>query len=593
MLVHGCGTYYNLLHDYFTTFDGVEAFANNIEKYNLRNKYRNVYNEDIKNFKFEYYDIIIIGDVLEHLTIEEAQKALKYCEQRCKQLIVAVPYMLPQDAVENNIYEIHKQPDLTKENMKERYPSLKLLIGNSDYGYYVKQNNQDFQEQDMLDIIIPCYNLEKYIGRCLQSLKEQTNNLDIKRKIIFVLDNCIDKTKEIIQNEMQNSQWKYEIYETKQGCAGGARNIGLEHSNSRYIWFIDGDDWLAQDDAIDIVLDCMLRDNMDIVEFKTKSNANPQGIFGGGTVWNAMYSARIIGDYRFNNRLNGEDNDFYDEMRKRKPKFGKIALAPYFYNYPREDSLSDRAYKTYSNQKQVIAIAATKNYYQYLYPYLCSYTKYNFYRKIYIFIEDDKLNLPFGNIEYININKIPLNPNGLNYNTGYSKASLVRLYLTDFVKEDKVLWLDMDLIIRDNINELFELNIDDYYCAGVIDQGAKTNLMTPNIKIDKNHYINSGVILFNLKKIREENKQKELDNYVNTNHLYYPDQDTINAVFKDKILFIDNKYNSSPFTGVDTNFKIYHWAGGKKGWVYKREHGELWIAAENLTDPNVKLKTNE
>ena len=157
----GCGTYYDLLNDYFTTFDGDEAFAPNIDRYDLKNKYRNVYNKDIKDFEFDYYDIIIIGDVLEHLSIEDAQKVIKYCENRCKQLIVAVPYTMPQDAIEDNIYEIHKQDDLTIENMKERYPSLKLLIHNSDYGYYVKKDNKDFDEEYMLNLIIPCHNLEE------------------------------------------------------------------------------------------------------------------------------------------------------------------------------------------------------------------------------------------------------------------------------------------------------------------------------------------------------------------------------------------------------------------------------------------------
>jgi lipopolysaccharide biosynthesis glycosyltransferase len=82
--------------------------------------------------------------------------------------------------------------------------------------------------------------------------------------------------------------------------------------------------------------------------------------------------------------------------------------------------------------------------------------------------------------------------------------------------------------------------------------------MTPNISIDKNSYINSGVVLFNLDKIRKEKKEKELDNYVNNNKLFYPDQDTINVVFKNNILFLNNKYNSSLFTGVAPDFKIYH-----------------------------------
>ena len=589
----GCGTYYNLLSDYFTIFDGVEVFAPNIEKYNLRNKYRKIYNEDIKDFKFDYYDIIIIGDVLEYLSIKDAQKVINYCENKCKQLIVAVPYMMSQDAIEDNKYEIHKQSDLTIENMKTRYPNLKLLIHNADYGYYVKKDNKDFSEEYMLNLIIPCHNLEKWIKPCLNSICIQKNNLGLKRKAIFICDNCNDNTELIIKDTMDKSEWEYEIYETNKGCPGGARNVGLDHANARYIWFIDGDDWLVGEDSIDIVLDCMLRDDMDIVQFKIRSNANPNGEFGGGTVWTAMFSSRLIGDYRFNDKQNGEDNDFCEEMwNHRNPKFGKIALAPYFYNYPRENSLSDIAYSCYKKQKQVIALACTKNYYKYLWTWLYAYTRNNYYKKIYLFIEDNKLNLPFINIEYININKVPLDKNGLNYNTGYSKASLVRLYLSNFIKEDIVLWLDIDLIVKENINELWDIDLNDYYAAGVVDLGAKTNLMTPNIDINKNCYINSGVVLFNLKKIREDKKDIELNNFVNENKLYYPDQDTINVIFKNNILLLENKYNSSLFTGVNKNFKIYHWAGSKENWVYDREYSKLWIDLEKNQDIDFKLEVS-
>lgn len=136
----GCGTYYNYLGDYFTNMDAVEVFTPNIEMYDLRNKYNKVYNADIRYLQYGRYDIIIFGDVLEHLTVEEAQKVLDYALKRCKQVVVAVPYMYPQDAIKDNIYEIHKQPDLTKENMLERYPSLKLLYGCDAYGYYIKKD---------------------------------------------------------------------------------------------------------------------------------------------------------------------------------------------------------------------------------------------------------------------------------------------------------------------------------------------------------------------------------------------------------------------------------------------------------------------
>ena len=88
--------------------------------------------------------------------------------------------------------------------------------------------------------------------------------------------------------------------------------------------------------------------------------------------------------------------------------------------------------------------------------------------------------------------------------------------------------------------------------------------MTPNLNIDKNLYINSGVLLLNLDKIRKDKKDKELNDFVNKNKLMYPDQDTINVVFKNNIYFLENKYNSSLFTGEVSDFKIYHWAGNKE-----------------------------
>lgn len=137
----GEGTYYNLLKDYFKDIDAVEVYKPNIERYRLKDKYRNVYNVDIKDFKYgeKDYDIIIFGDVIEHLEIDEAQEVLKYAYDRCKEMVVAVPYCYEQGIEEGNIYEIHKQADLTPENVLERYPMLKLLFRNDEYGYYIKK----------------------------------------------------------------------------------------------------------------------------------------------------------------------------------------------------------------------------------------------------------------------------------------------------------------------------------------------------------------------------------------------------------------------------------------------------------------------
>ena len=198
-----------------------------------------------------------------------------------------------------------------------------------------------------ISIIIPCHNLETWIEPCLKSLCKQENTLGIKREVIFVLDKCTDSTQEIIKLMMNKSDWNYSIIPTNFGCSGYARNAGLESASGKYIWFIDGDDWLTAPNAIDTLVTFAETNLADIVEFKIKSKANPEGIYGEGTVWRALISRNIIGETRFNDRQNGEDNDFSWEIwNKPNAKYFKIDFAPYFYNYPRLGSLSDIAYNT-------------------------------------------------------------------------------------------------------------------------------------------------------------------------------------------------------------------------------------------------------
>lgn len=136
----GCGTYYWLLGDYFK-MDAVEVFTEFIDKYKLDTLYEHVFNIDIKDFRYKHYDLIIFGDVIEHLSVEGAQKVLEYALPRCDDLVVAVPYLYEQGIIEDNEYEIHLQPDLTKEVMTERYPYLELVIDYNNYGYYHKKKS--------------------------------------------------------------------------------------------------------------------------------------------------------------------------------------------------------------------------------------------------------------------------------------------------------------------------------------------------------------------------------------------------------------------------------------------------------------------
>lgn len=140
----GAGTYLELLKDYFKKIDGVEVFLPNVVNNRLIQRYNKLFYTNITDLEYDYYDIIIFGDIIEHLDVKEADEVLRYAMDRCKEIIVAVPYCYKQGISYENKYEIHKQGDLTKENVLERYPYLELLYGNDLYGYYIKKkDNKD------------------------------------------------------------------------------------------------------------------------------------------------------------------------------------------------------------------------------------------------------------------------------------------------------------------------------------------------------------------------------------------------------------------------------------------------------------------
>ena len=130
------GKWCDLLGHYLT-MDAVEIWAPNIIEHALKNKYRRVWECDAYDFKYDRYDLIIFGDVIEHMTVERAQRVLEYAKGRCKDMIIGVPFMYPQDAIYGNPYEEHIQPDLTDKIFHERYPGFTMLCQpRGDYAYY-------------------------------------------------------------------------------------------------------------------------------------------------------------------------------------------------------------------------------------------------------------------------------------------------------------------------------------------------------------------------------------------------------------------------------------------------------------------------
>lgn len=132
------GIWRQLLPEY--TMDAVEIHGPNADRLH---SYRKVFRRDVDGLDYVHYDLIIFGDVIEHMDVEKAQRVLAYARPRCRDMVVAVPFLYPQDAFGGNPWEKHLQPDLTAEIFAARYPGFSVLCDTGlNYCYYHKENGE-------------------------------------------------------------------------------------------------------------------------------------------------------------------------------------------------------------------------------------------------------------------------------------------------------------------------------------------------------------------------------------------------------------------------------------------------------------------
>lgn len=225
----------------------------------------------------------------------------------------------------------------------------------------------------------------------------------------------------------------------------------------------------------------------------------------------------------------------------------------------------------------VIVMCCTKNWYIHLATVIYAILKHNKVKKIYLFIEDDEISyLKDKRIEFININKTKeyVKDTSPNYNTKYSKLSYIRCYFSKILKEDKILYLDVDTLVVDNIEELWNIDMEDNVLIG-IHEGGEWNKHLCTYGLD-DKYINSGVLVMDLCKIRQERLDDSMIYLLNNNFYYFPDQDVINLVCRNRIKYVDNRYNSSETTGFRDDAKILHYIRGNKGWIKDSQRSEIW-----------------
>lgn len=180
--------------------------------------------------------------------------------------------------------------------------------------------------------------------------------------------------------------------------------------------------------------------------------------------------------------------------------------------------------------------------------------------KIFFLIEDDTFPFEIPDcIEVINISEVVpkiFSPNGPNYHSNWTYIGLIRGALTKvFPDLDVILSIDCDTIVDKDISDLWDYDITDYYFAA-----AKEPILSDRIH---GLYTNVGMTLFNLKKLREDHKDDEIIEFMDTKYLYFVSQDALNGLCQGHILEIPSDYNSCDYTLPTSNRKVIHYAGNK------------------------------
>lgn len=165
-----------------------------------------------------------------------------------------------------------------------------------------------------VSIIIPVYNLEKYIGRCVGSLLKQTYT---NYEILLIDNGSLDKSKSIIDKLAKENIDIVKAYHIKKNGVSNARNYGIVHSTGELLIFVDGDDYVIED-YIRILAEPFCDNNLELSvsdyfvekDYCRKTNSSDDGKYRsvtraealdevcgaeiGGYIWNKCFRRDVL-----------------------------------------------------------------------------------------------------------------------------------------------------------------------------------------------------------------------------------------------------------------------------------------------------------
>ena len=118
----------------------------------------------------------------------------------------------------------------------------------------------DISNNPLVSVIIPVYNVEKYLRQCLDSVLAQTYT---KYEVLLIDDGSTDSSADICREYCKKDS-RFKLYQKQNGGASSARNLGLENASGDYLFFLDSDDWIDVD-SINKMVHIALHENVDFV----------------------------------------------------------------------------------------------------------------------------------------------------------------------------------------------------------------------------------------------------------------------------------------------------------------------------------------
>lgn len=532
---------------------------------------------------------------------------------------------------------------------------------------------------EKITVIVPVYNVENYLNKCLDSLINQTyKNLEI----IVINDGSTDNSGKICQEYAQKDN-RIIYIEKENGGQSEARNMGLDRMTGSYVTFVDSDDWVELD-YVEVLYNKLIEYQADISVGNYYSYNEQEGIFyfhifGSSyyekvydnvsifenfyesehmknfallCVGGKLYKADLFRELRFEVGKLGEDGYLNQKIYLLAEKTIYLNAGLYAYRqregsssrswtekwmhalvdamseritllanmgYPLEkhlavyrqmldsalsngqaSTLSDtNTYKELAAKKVVLSqlttektidkkavvLAANYAYVEQVMTTIKSICYHNRSIRFYLINSDfpnewlKQLNKRLERYDSEIINCRVTYEQISRYKTDISYTVFLRYFVSDFVQEDKALYLDCDLVVTKNLDNLFETDLQDYPLAAVRDYGGRVYY--------GREMFNAGVLLINNRLWKQENMSQRLIDLTNEWHdkVDQADQSILNMLFENR--WIEMEFDNNHVV-IHKQFTDYELPAGQDypGIIHYLSHRKPWfdLAAQSYRD---------